>query len=52
LGRIPGTELFYPTKEKAQEIAAYLNNTMPEPMRFVQEYIVEKHNPETYVRHR
>lgn len=51
-GKVEGTELFYETKERAIEIANYINNLMPPPLQAIQRYVVEKHNPETYVGYR
>lgn len=36
------TELFYPTMEKAREIANFLNELMPKYLRKVQYYAAEK----------
>ena len=51
-GEIEHTALFYPTKEKAQEIAAYMNNTLQGMYKQIQKYIVKPHNPYTYVSRR
>ena len=51
-GIVEGTELFYETKEQAIEIANYINNLMSDPLKKNQRYVVDKHNPMTYVSYR
>lgn len=48
-GEIQHTALFYPTKEKAQEIADYINSRLTGTLKYSQQYIVKPHNPDTYV---
>ena len=50
-GEIEHTALFYPTKEKAEEIADYLNNTLG-IQKLYQQYVVRPHDPATYVSYR
>ena len=51
-GKIEGTELFYETREKAIEVANYINNLMPKLLQKQQQYVVEKHNPLAYISYR
>ena len=51
-GVLEHTALFYPTEEKAHEIADYLNSRLTGTLRSYQQYIVKPHNPQFYVSYR
>lgn len=51
-GELEHTELYYPTYEKAEEIATYLNNTLYGMYSRSERYLVKPHNPHTYVSYR
>lgn len=51
-GEIEHTALFYPTKEKANEIAKFLNGTLQGMYKHIQRYIVKPHNPNDYFSYR
>lgn len=47
-GVLEHTALFYPTQERAIEVADYLNSHLTGMLRSVETYIVKPHNPVTY----
>ena len=42
------TSLYYPTKEKAEEIANYLNKGLNGTISY-QQYVVKPHNPDNFI---